>query len=532
MQTEVKVGAFFLAAILLIGLIVFFLGDYASRWASHTITAHFDDVAGLETGAEVRMSGVRIGRVLDVSLQPYQHFADKPAAVVMAINRDVILYEGDKFYVDQAGIIGEKYMSLIRTTRKDKVRLADGSHVEGGGLAGLSGLSQDAKDLMSRAGQTLERIEDTLAGPGRKEQFDQIVNNVISLTARADSVSLEALRFAKTLNSMSRASAPSVTEMAKNLAAASKTVNDTTRLVQRMLAQSPVPANAAKASSNIADSTADIKRITENLAQTLADPKLNDEMRKALENMQTATENLATLTGDAKALLSDDEGVGQDVRAAIANLQKVAADLAETSAHVREVVTDPQMTSDVRTTVTKTRETMENAADLTQRAGHTMDKVDQTMNSVSDTIHSVKPLHTRAQVRFEAATERGMRADFDADLYYGARKYDFWRIGIRDAGDRETLNLQRSIPLTEISAFRAGIFGNKAGVGYDRSLSNQLSLEADFWDASEYILDLKTHYRLHPNFDLTLGANDLLDNADAFIGFRYFFDDAPKSDDE
>lgn len=523
MQNEVRVGAFFIAAAILAAVVFVFLSDAMGRWVSQTVTVHFADVAGLQTGAEVRFSGVRVGRVMRITLQGDPRFPGRPAQVTLAINRDVVLFEGDKFYVEQGAIIGDKYVSISRTLAKRKVRLSDDSHVAGAGLAGLSGLPEQAQDLIASAKRALHNIEQTLTGPERAMQLDQIVRNVISLTSRADMVSAQALQFARNLALMSEQARPEMAEMGRNLSAASGTLNDTVLLVQSVIASSPVPANAAIASENLAGSAEDIKAMTDNLAEVLADPALTAQLEQAMLNLSAATDNLAGMTDKAHRLISDDEGVGRDMKETMAQLRQASADLAEVSDHIREVMTDPQLTDDLRISVAKTRETMEQAAEVGEKASRSLDRVDNTMDRVSEAVSSVRPRHIGSHITTQVGVDHGFRADLSADFHYGTRPNDFWRLGVHDVGDAERLTLQKSLPLSGSSGLRMGIHAGKPALGYDRRLGRRLRAELDLWDPKDTRLDMRLHYQLRPTLDLSVGAHEVFSGTDPFLGLRYYF---------
>ncbi len=526
MHNEAKVGAFFLAAIILATVVFLFLSDYASRRASFIVTAHFKDIAGLESGADVRLSGVRVGRVLKVALAEDANFPGQPAQVIMAINRDVMVFSGDQFFVDQGALLGDKYISIVRTKKKQKQHLGSGEHVAGAGLMGLGGLAQDAQELIASAKLTLHNIENTYAGPERAQEIDQIVSSVVSLTARADLVSIEALRFAQNLAQMSAQTRPGLTEMSRNLAAASRSLHSTVEMVQYAIATSPVPANAAKASDNLTQATADIKAITANLAETLADPATSARFEDAILSLHAASQNLASLTEKANRLISDDQGIGDDLKQTMSHLRQATGNLAETSAHIKEVLTDPQLTEDLRVSVAKTRETLEEAAKVGETASRSLDRVDGTMDRISEALDAVRPNRTQMHVAVEGATDRGLRADFNADLYYSLRDRDFWRIGAYDVARNERLNLQKSTPLSAFDSLRIGIFGGKAGLGYDRALSDNLQLHADLWNPDAERLDLRLHYRLQPGLDLTLGGYEVFSGTRPFLGLRYYLSDS------
>ncbi|MFO7946774.1 MAG: MlaD family protein [Armatimonadota bacterium] len=523
MRDEAKVGAFFVIALVLVTAVVLFVGDYMGVWASTIVTVHFENTAGLQTGAEVRLSGVRVGRVLSVALRDNPDFPDQDAAVRIAIDPHVRVYAGDDFFVEQGALIGDKYVSIVRTEKKKKRLLKDGEHIAGAGLAGLSGIPYEAEELVKEARQTVRSIETTLMGDDRRQQIDEIMKNVIALTARADRVSIEALHFARNLSSMSDQTKPHIAEISKNLVAASESVNETARIVQATIEQSPVPTNAALASENLVDASKNVQDATQRIAMLVDDPKLAVRLENALANMDTATQNLAALTERADRLISDDKGVGTDVRQTMENLRSASGDLAETSRHIKDVLTDRQVTEDLKTTVSETRRTMEEAGEVTRKAGESLDRVNTTMDRVSGAVSSVKPTATEIHLNIESATKRHMRADFNADLHYGPyRPNEFWRIGVRDAGDSERLNLQRAVGVDDHARMRFGIRGGQPAVGYDQMFSDGWFTEIDFWDPDEKRVDVGLGRSIGPADSLFLGTNDVFSDPDYFIGYRHY----------
>ncbi|MEI6501305.1 MAG: hypothetical protein WCP21_09810, partial [Armatimonadota bacterium] len=114
----------------------------------------------------------------------------------------------------------------------------------------------------------------------------------------------------------------------------------------------------------------------------------------------------------------------------------------------------------------------------------------------------------------------GLRADVKADLQYGTKHDSFWRVGVRDVGDAETLILQRAIPLGS-DRFRAGIYGNKAGIGYDVTPQARTSVEMELWNPNDPQLDLRGSVGLTSRIDALLGFNDVGSETEPFVGVRY-----------
>ncbi len=95
-------------------LVAGFFVTYAYRVAGvssstgYVVSAQFDRVDGLALGSDVRMSGIKIGTVTEMSLdrESYQ------ARVEMTIFSDVRLYEGTAAKITSAGLLGSQYISL------------------------------------------------------------------------------------------------------------------------------------------------------------------------------------------------------------------------------------------------------------------------------------------------------------------------------------------------------------------------------------------------------------------------------------
>lgn len=110
--TELAVGVFVLVA----AAALFFLAMRVSGLTqstsanTYTITASFDNISGLTSRAKVTMSGVSIGRVTKISLDPVR----LNAVVEMQINSDVDEISTDSAAsILTAGLLGEKYIGIV-----------------------------------------------------------------------------------------------------------------------------------------------------------------------------------------------------------------------------------------------------------------------------------------------------------------------------------------------------------------------------------------------------------------------------------
>jgi phospholipid/cholesterol/gamma-HCH transport system substrate-binding protein len=90
---------------------------------TNTFSAMFTDVSGMHPGDDVRMAGVRVGRVDKVELQGTQ------AKVTFRVQRQQPLYTDTMASVTYQNIIGQRYLGLLRGTSNGRRLLPSGSTI-------------------------------------------------------------------------------------------------------------------------------------------------------------------------------------------------------------------------------------------------------------------------------------------------------------------------------------------------------------------------------------------------------------------
>jgi phospholipid/cholesterol/gamma-HCH transport system substrate-binding protein len=522
LPAEAKVGVFFLIALLLIGVIAMYLGDFWVKTSSYNITVYFQDIEGLPAGAEVRLAGVRIGKVVAVSLEPHKDFPGQPAAVKLAIFKNIILYESDQFTIEQGAILGDKCIRVDRPSKPPRQRLSQGGEISGGAAAGLMALTEETRSLVKEAREALAATQAVVASDYNKRALRTILSNVMSATGRADQVAAEALVLARALKQTAQTAGPDVARMAANLSQASESVKSTAQLVRTILATSPVPRDLALASGNVRRVSDDLSNISTNLAQVLATPETRGKLQDAMDNLHLSSSRLARITGEAEKLVGDQQ-MQADLKGALARLRESAEHVANVTRHADEVFTDPDFTNDVRETVRSVRRMSESGERVAQRAETSLEKVDATMERVTGVTRAMRPDSLRGRTTFYGAKSHGLQANFDLDMQYGDDPNDFWRVGVYDIGDGERMTLQRAFPTGKSSRVRVGLLGNKLAVGYDSQLSHRLGFEVEMRDPDDLHFNLRGIYGVGSRAEVIFGLQDIGEKADPFIGLRHQF---------
>jgi phospholipid/cholesterol/gamma-HCH transport system substrate-binding protein len=105
--TAIKLSVFGAVMLLLTAALFAIFGQYRTG-SAHDYSAVFTDVSDLKPGDSVRVSGIRVGTVHDVSLQP-----DNTVVVTFDAASDIVLTTGTKAAVRYLNLVGDRYLELL-----------------------------------------------------------------------------------------------------------------------------------------------------------------------------------------------------------------------------------------------------------------------------------------------------------------------------------------------------------------------------------------------------------------------------------
>lgn len=105
---------------------------------SYRITAQFDRADGLILGSDVKIGGIKVGKVTDLSLEPEYY----RAVVGMKVNADVKLPSDSLAEVIGNGLLGEKYVAIIPGSQED--------FIENGGVISFTQSSISFESLIGK----------------------------------------------------------------------------------------------------------------------------------------------------------------------------------------------------------------------------------------------------------------------------------------------------------------------------------------------------------------------------------------------
>ena len=119
---ETLVGAFVIAVSAIFLSYGYSVSDMSPK-SGYKLIAEFDRIDGLTVGSDVRMSGIKVGTVIDQELNKQNFYA----TVTLSINDDIELPDDTSAKITMEGLLGGNYVSLTPGGRFDL--LTDGDEI-------------------------------------------------------------------------------------------------------------------------------------------------------------------------------------------------------------------------------------------------------------------------------------------------------------------------------------------------------------------------------------------------------------------
>lgn len=129
-KLEFWVGSFVLAGICAILIMIFQVADVKSLGSgdTYTLKAEFDNIGSLKVRSPVKVGGVVVGRVEDISLDKERLL---PTVTLSIDSRYSQFPDTSSLQILTSGLIGEQYISLIPGfVFEDEQMLKDGDRIE------------------------------------------------------------------------------------------------------------------------------------------------------------------------------------------------------------------------------------------------------------------------------------------------------------------------------------------------------------------------------------------------------------------
>jgi len=319
-QNEAVVGLAILLAFIVVMVGLIFLSQASFRERDLVQVARFRSIGGLNAGAPVTRSGVRVGRVTAVRLAP-----DDWVEVEIALSSSVELPQQPVVIAASASLFGEWQATIIsrsaapedQTVRNalDEAAQAGGTAWPGATLPDISELTSQANRIANNVNSITDRVEGTLD--------DQVMADLRETVASIR-------RMSQSLATFTDQQATVLTRLSENLATTADVVNEfslATRTVMQRVDSSTAAGELGRVISNSAATTADLREVAANLREvssTLAGQRVS--MANTLSSVDTVLARMRDGRGTL-SLLASDSTLYLETRNTLAQFRELLADI-------------------------------------------------------------------------------------------------------------------------------------------------------------------------------------------------------------
>lgn len=187
-KTETLVGLFILAALGVFIYMGFQIGAFRfDRMHYNKYTMYFEDVSGLSRKAEVKIAGVKVGWVEEISLVREDQMQAEAKVMVL---KDYHLYHDAHAIVRQEGLLGPKYLELIPGDPLLS-ELESGSRLGKPSIAPVSvdELLHQVQKIAAHVQEVTASFKDAVGGIEGRKQLQSIFENLDITTQKMASFS-------------------------------------------------------------------------------------------------------------------------------------------------------------------------------------------------------------------------------------------------------------------------------------------------------------------------------------------------------
>ncbi|HEY5910966.1 MAG TPA: MlaD family protein [Verrucomicrobiae bacterium] len=221
-RLEWRVGVFVLIGLVLIAVLLLQFSKGLTFFRStYDIYLEAPSVGGLKPKAGVLMSGVQVGTVSDIRLNPN----GTNVTITLRIFRDYEIHKDARFVIDQSGFLGDQYVAIEPTTNAPGI-FADRDKAEAERPFNLQEFTRSATGFISRVDETIKKLNDALANVTRILLNPTTLTNLSVMAANLRNVSDRALVTVENINAIVATNEPALSQSASNLVLFSKQLNE------------------------------------------------------------------------------------------------------------------------------------------------------------------------------------------------------------------------------------------------------------------------------------------------------------------
>ena len=464
MSKEVKVGIVVLVAFIAFLVSYWFLDNMFVKSSTYEIFAYFDSIEKIDKGAQVRLSGFKIGTVTAIELT-----SDLKAKVTMKIDNKIKIPSDSKSLATSGAIIGEIFIKIVPGKRNNYLKNKDSINAISN--VNFDEITNNVNNLLILTEESMKHINEILSNKGA---IISTLDNINGITKNVDSIT-------KNVNALMTISQMDLRNTIANIASASDSAASMAKDIEVF-----VKADAIPSAKNILVSAEEVM----------------GTLKEAIISAKGIVDDVHSQTGNLPNILDRIDKILAKMDYTTIQTQQVMMNLNEASASVNSIVSDDQLRHDLLDTASNIKEATQQAKELVtslnQRFGNGKSGDD---NKISASVNADTYYNTKKEK---------LVLDTFADVYVGTNGI---KMGFNDLGESNKFTLMYGKKLNSNNILRGGLYRSSLGVGYDY-VAGPFGISADIYRPNDPSMFLKGKYMLNKNLGVLLGVNDLFHRYD------------------
>ena len=298
MTSEAKVGAFAIGGLSMLSAALIGLGEINfSSDENFKLHAPFRQVLGLENSADVRLSGVPVGKVESIITE------NGGVLVTMNINEKIKIPNDSTATIASVGVMGSKFVNITPGADNGKY-LQDEDYIKVTEEADMNAMFENMNKVLGKVDILLKDVEEIIGNDTFKTSIVEMSENIKSASSHMD-------KLMETLERVAANNEGNVNEIASQMNTLLTKMNSTMDNVEHMTANldkfAGDPQTAAQLKetlSNIADTSKNVASMAENMNGVLGDKKVAEDLKTTISNAKDISERANKVLGKVEGVSS------------------------------------------------------------------------------------------------------------------------------------------------------------------------------------------------------------------------------------
>jgi phospholipid/cholesterol/gamma-HCH transport system substrate-binding protein len=295
-RLELKVGLFVLIGLALLAVLIIQFSKGTSIFrGTYDLRLHANNVGGLKPRAGVLLAGVQVGNVSDIKLAE----DGKSVMILLKIYKEFKIYRDARFVIEQAGFLGDQYVSVIPMANNDRL-LVNGDEVDCQEPFNLQEVARSASGFIQRIDDTAKKLDASVSDLQRVVLNEQTLTNFSVAVVNMRAVTEQAFGAVSNINGIIATNGSQIGLAISNVLFFSQQLDHLADSANGILATNgPEISTAVK---NVESSTEDLKKVMDDLqsGKGLAGTLLQNE--QLATNVQAIANNLAIASSNLNRL--------------------------------------------------------------------------------------------------------------------------------------------------------------------------------------------------------------------------------------